>query len=71
MLFRTRTLLTGLAGTVALATVLSGCGALPGSQPGGTRVVASSWVMMAGPLHEPAPSVLRASTGVSHVPPAK
>ena len=29
MLLRTRTLLTGLAGTVALATVLSGCGALP------------------------------------------
>jgi lipoprotein-anchoring transpeptidase ErfK/SrfK len=36
MLLRTRTLLTGLAGTVALATVLSGCGALPGSQPGGS-----------------------------------
>lgn len=33
---RTRTLLSGLAGTVALATVLSGCGALPTSQPGGS-----------------------------------
>jgi lipoprotein-anchoring transpeptidase ErfK/SrfK len=36
MLLRTRTLLTGLAGTVALTTVLAGCGALPGSQPGGS-----------------------------------
>lgn len=35
-MLRTRTLLTGLAGTVALATVLAGCGALPSSPPSGT-----------------------------------
>lgn len=32
----TRTLLTGLAGTVLLATVVAGCGVLPPSQAGGT-----------------------------------
>jgi len=36
MPFRTRALLTGLAGTVAFATVLAGCGATPSSQPGGS-----------------------------------
>ena len=34
---RTRTLLTGLAGTVALATVLAGCGASPSNPPSGVR----------------------------------
>lgn len=50
----TRTLLTGLAGTVLLATVVAGCSALPTSQAGGTS---SSGPSAPAPSRSAAPAV--------------